>query len=1039
LLQRCRLLSLLWLLVCAVAAPGQGTGGVISGRVMDPQGLALAGATVTLKNVEVGLVVRTTTDMRGYYRAIGLPLGRYEVRIEQQGFAPETRMGVTLTVAQETVVDFGLKVRSPSVEITIQADPTGIDFTTSAISGFVDEEKIRNLPLNGRDLAQLVLFQPGVVWTRTSVSSANDGRGTRFSVAVARPAQNLFILDGTLTNDALNTTPGNAQGLLIGVETIKEFRVLTNTYSAEYGRATGGVFVAESKSGTNQPHGSVFEFLRNDVLDARNFFDREKPAFRRNQFGLTLGGPIVKDRTFLFSSYEGLRETKGITRVAIVPDDGARVGQLPGQPQISVDPRSLPIMELFPKANGKNFGDGTAEFIGTTKRTSRGDSFSVRADHSLSGSDLLYARYLFDDSDQLLPRNFPEFPNRAVNRRQIVTIAERKIISPRFVNEGRFGFSRSTPAELVPDTTRSLQLIAGRQLGEISVSGLSEIGTDRTNPKQFILNDYQIADDMNVIHGRHHLKIGGLLERFQYNGDSETRTRGQLRFRSLADLITFRVQDLQGASVDSDFIRGYRQTLVGAYLQDDFKLGPRFALNLGLRYETVTAPHEVNGKVANLRSVLDAQVTVGEPFFTYAHKNFAPRLGFAYDLSGDGRTALRGGFGVFYDQPLFHLYRSPIFRTLPFVNRGRLGAESVPSLPVDSSLFKGVDQLTETIQYQLHPSYAMQYNLNLQRELGSGCVASVAYVGSRGIHLVANADLNTAVPQILPDGREFFPEGSLRRNPHFDIIRAVFQGASSAFHSMNLGITKRFSRGVQFQTSYTLGKSIDNASGTGNQAWSNGQAHTSDPYNLRLDRGRSNFDIRHSFSANVTYELPLGHGLNGKARQFAQGWQINAMAALYSGAPFTATVSGDPDRDGTDDNAARPDWVPGVAWVPPGGHTPDMWFNPAVFAPPQQGFRGTAGRNILTGPDYRSFDFSIVKNFPLGNERRLQLRLEAFNLFNRANFDLPSNSENGEQIFTFIPASGKTPASFMPTASAGKIFNTVGDAREIQFGLKFIF
>jgi len=1034
----CRLIFL-WLLWGPALVFAQRTGGVISGRVLDPQGFTVPGATLILKNTDVGLTQRTITDGRGLYRAVGLPLGNYEVRIESRGFVPETRTRVTLTVAWETVVDFALKVQAPAEGITIEADAGAVEVATSTISGFVDEKEIRDLPLNGRDLAQLVLLQPGVVWTRTSVSSANDGRGTRFSVAGSRPGQNLFILDGTLTNDALNTTPGSAQGLLLGVEAIREFRVLTNTYSAEYGRATGGVFVAESKSGTNQFHGSLFEFLRNDALDARNVFDREKPAFRRNQFGATLGGPVLRDRTFLFGNYEGLRESKGITRIALVPDEEARLGRVANQSPITVDPRSLPILDLFPKANGGNLGDGTAEYIGTTSRASRGDFFTIRADHSLSDSDLVYVRYLFDDSNQTLPRSFPEFPNLVVNRRQVVTIAERKIISPRVVNEARFGFSRSTPEELVPATARTLQLIAGRPLGEISVTGLTEIGTDRTNPKKFILNDFQFADDMNLVRGRHHWKVGGLVERFQYNGDSETRTRGQLRFRSLSDLLRFRVQDLQGASADSDFTRGYRQTLVGAYVQDDIKLNARLTLNLGLRYETVTTPHEVNGKVANLRNVLDASVTVGDPFFLYAHKNFAPRVGFAWDLAGDGKMALRGGFGIFFDPPLFQIYRSPIFRTLPFVNRGRLSAASVPSLPVDASLFKGVDQLTETIQFQLRPSYMMQWNLNLQRELVHGIAASIAYVGSRGIHLVTNADVNTAVPQILSDGRMFFPEGSVRRNPNFDIIRAIFQGADSTFHSMTVGVTKRLGRGPRFQASYMWGKSIDTASGTGNQAWSNGQARLSDPYDLRLDRARSNFDIRHTFHLNATYDVQAGDRIQGWARRWVAGWQVNAMLALYSGVPFTPTVSGDPDRDGTDDNPARPDLVPGVSSTPPGGRTPDLWFNPAMFAPPQPGFRGTAGRNILTGPGYRSVDVSLLKNFSLRGERRLQLRLETFNLFNRANFDIPTNSENGPQVFTYLPASGSTPAVFLPSASAGKIFTTIGDAREIQFGIKFVF
>ncbi len=1018
----------------------QGTSGTISGVVTDPQGAVVPGASITIKNLDTGLVRAVLSDDAGNYRVVGLPPGNYEVRVEHRGFNTEVRSGLTLTVAQEAVVPFSLRVSSLAEEVVVSGEAMGVETAGSTMSGLVDEKKIRDLPLNGRDMAQLVLLQPGVVNSRGSVQSANTGRGTRFSVAGARPSQNLFTLDGTTINDALNNTPGSAQGLLVGVETVREFRVLTSTYSAEYGRATGGVFVAVTKSGTNELHGSVFEFLRNDALDARNFFDQAKPAFRRNQFGGTLGGPIVKNRTFFFGSYEGLRERKGITSVSVVPDDDARLGHVPGQAAVTVDPRSQPILDLYPRANARNFRDGTAEFNGTTKRVSDDDFFTVKIDHKLSNSDSMFVRYLYDDSNQILPRNFPEFPNLAVNRKQVVTIEERKIVSPSMVNEARAGFNRSTPSELVPTTSRKLQMIAGKDLGEVNVSGLSDVGTDRTNPKIFIQNNFQFTDSLFVMRGRHSLRFGGAFDRFQVNGNSESRTRGQLRFRSVSDLVRFRIRDLQGASSDSDFVRGYRQSLFGFFLQDDFKATRRLTLNLGLRYEVATTPIEVNKKVSNLRDILDKDVTVGDPYFNPSHRSFAPRFGFAYDVSGNGKTAIRGGFGLFQEQPLFNLFRNPVFRSLPFVNRGTLTAADVPALPVNGSLFKGVDQATEAFQFDPHPAYAMQYNLNVQRELATGTVITVAYVGSRGVNLFGMGEVNTAFPEILPDGRQFFRAGSTRRNPKFSQVRRIYQGFNSNYNSTNIGLLKRFSHGLQFQTSYTLGKSIDDRSGTsGRQEYENGQARAFDPYNRRLDRGRSDFDVRHNFVANATYDLPFGKNLKGVAGLLCGGWQLNSILTLSSGIPFTTLVDGDPDRDATDENAARPNLVPGASFTPAGGSTVDRWFNPAAFAAPEVGFRGTAGRNIVTGPNFRTVDFSVVKKFRIDEKRSLQFRAEAFNLLNRANFDLPSNSQDGEQVFNFFPASGNAPARFEPTASAGRIFSTVGDSREIQFALKFIF
>lgn len=1031
------------ILLCAACVLGQATSASVSGTVTDQNAAVIPGAMLIIKNTETGQERKVQTDSSGDYSVVGLSPGHYEVKVERQGFNPETRSGLKLTVAEEAVLNIQLNVSGvqEAVQVT-DAGAAQVETNTSTISGLVDEKKIRDLPLNGRDMAQLVLLQPGVVNSRASVQSANTGRGTRFSVAGARPSQNLFQLDGTTINDALNNTPGSAQGLLVGVETVKEFRVLTSTYSAEYGRATGGVFLAITKSGTNSFHGSAFEFLRNDNLDARNFFDRcpggnanckagGRPEFRRNQFGFTAGGPIIKNKTFFFGSYEGLREFKGISTVSLVPSENARRGLFTNG-NVTVDARSVPILDLYPRSNGQSFTDGTAEFTGTTNRISRDDFFTIKLDHKISNAHSIFARYLYDDSDQVLPRNFPEFPNLAVNQKQVTTIEERSIITSSIVNEVRFGLNRSRPAELVPKTSRSFTLISGRDLGEIAVTGLAAVGTDRTNPKHFFQDNYQLADNLFISHGAHNLKTGISYDLLKVFGNSESRTRGQLRFRNVRDLVRFSVQDLQGATPDSDFLRQYRQSLLGLYIQDDFKATRRLAVNVGLRYEYVSTPSEARGKVSNLRKITDPTVTVGDPYFNPVHNTFAPRVGFAYDLFGDGKTALRGGFGMFYDQPLFNTYRNPIFRSLPFVNRGRI--TSLTAFPVDPTRFAGVELSTESFAFNLRPSYVMQYNVNIQREV-AGAVVSLAYVGSRGVNLFGQSDLNTAIPQILADGREFFPAGSVRRNPAFGAVRTVYQGFGSNYNSVNIGVVKRFSQGLQFQAAYTFGKSIDNKSGTsGRQEYSNGQARSFSPYFLGLDRARSDFDVRHSFVANATYDLPFGKNRKGLPGQLLGDWQINTIISLSSGVPFSVLVDGDPDRDVSDDNSARPNLIPGVSLNPSGGRGPDHWFNPAAFTAPTPGFRGTAGRNILTGPSFKSVDVSLVKNLHIDERRRIELRGEIFNLFNRANFDLPANSEDGELVFNFLP-----PTTFNPVSSAGKIFSTVGDSREIQLAVKFIF
>jgi carboxypeptidase family protein/TonB-dependent receptor-like protein len=1022
--KRTTFLTLVCVVLCGVTVFGQGTSGVISGTVLDPQGAALSGATVKIKNLETGATREALIDSSGFYRVTGLAPGLYEAQASAKGFTSETRGNLALTIAEAIMVNFTLKVGEARENVTVTVQTVSVETTGATLSGLVDEKKIRDLPLDGRDVTQLIFLQPGVVESRGSAQSSNTGRGARFSVGGARPSQNLFQLDGTTLNDALNNTPGSAQGLLIGVETIKEFRVLTNAYSAEYSRAAGGVFIAVTKSGTNDLHGSLFEFLRNDNLDSRTFFDRcsgsnpncdggGKPEFKRNQFGGSLGGPIIKSKTFFFGSYEGLREFKGISIPARVPANNMRQAR---------DPRAQPLIDLFPLANGAVLSGGAAEFIGVTPRISSGDFFSVRVDHQFSTSDSLFVRYLLDDSEQTLVRFFPQYPNLSLNRKQVATIEERKIIGSNIVNEARFSFNRTTPSELVPDPASDVSLVVGRPLGELNVTGLDPIGTDRTNPKLFFQNNFQVADNLSINLGRNNLKMGFSFDRFQFNGRSESRTRGRLRFRSLSDLLNFRVQNLEGSTFDSDFVRGYRQSLIGFYFQDDFKVTSRLTLNLGARYDYVTSPSEVNGKIANLRDITDTAVTVGGDFFQTTKKGIAPRVGFAYDVFGNGRTAIRGGFGVFHEIPLFNAYRSAAFGSLPFINTSALSAARVTSLPVPSSAFAnpGGALLTESVTFDLQPTYVMQYNLNIQQE-ALGAIFTFAYVGSRGVNLLGQGDINTAIPSILSDGRSFFDDDT-RRNPVFDTIRSQIQGFSSNYNGLNVSANRRFGKGLQFQASYTLGKSLDDRSGnSGRQEYSNGQARTFDPYDRGLDYGRSDFDVRHNFTANFTYDLPFGKGLKGFAGAAISGWQVNSIVKLASGIPFTPLVAGDPDGDGSEDNAARADLVGDPNTGP---RTAEQWFNLDAFAEPREGFRGTAGRNIVNGPSFKTVDLSLNKRFALTERFNLQFRIETFNLFNRTNFDLPSNSDDGTTLFT---------------SGAGRISGIVGTAREIQLGLKLVF
>ncbi|HEY3056364.1 MAG TPA: carboxypeptidase regulatory-like domain-containing protein [Thermoanaerobaculia bacterium] len=1007
--------------------------GTILGNVTDDTKAPLPGVTITLKNLDKGDTRTMLTDPAGNYRAPGLSLGRYEIRAELSGFQPVVRTGITVNVGSESTLNFSLKVAQIAEAIVVQAEAPAVNTTESQVSYLVDEKKIQNLPLNGRDYAQLILLQPGVIMSRASVAGSDVGYGVKISVAGSRPNQNLFTLDGTDYNDALNNTPASAQGYMTGVETIKEFQVLTNTMSAEYGRASGGVFNVVTKSGTNEFHGSAFEFHRDDSLDSKNFFSQENPKFRRNQFGASIGGPLAKDRLFFFGSYEGLREIKDLPSVATVLDDDARNGIL-ATSTVKINPLITPYLNLFPHGNGRVILDangkrtGAQEYRSTFNRNSVQNFGVLRFDENFTDRDTAFARILIDNSNIDQPVFYAEWPNLVRNRKVVGTIEERHMFSSSLLNELRVGYNKSRPLEdvnpLNPHT--DIAFVQGKSFGSVNVTGLTEIGTDRTNPKLFAATEYQATDTFSFITARNAIKTGVNFAHFRYDGNSESRSRGRLNFRNFSDFLTGKPRTFEIAKPGSDFQRDYRQNLIGTFVQDDITVTPSLTVNAGVRWEFVTTPTEANGKVSNLRDPMDKAVTVGGDLFkNHTTRNVAPRLGFAWQITRDGRTALRGGYGLFYDQPLFSTWRNPIFRALPYVDRATI---SNPTLPIDPTKVAttGVSD-SEAFVYDLNPVYTEHWNLNIQRDLGFfNTSVLIGYFGSRGRNLLGQGDVNIAIPQIQPDGTEFFPSGSARRNPNFGVIRMIMQGFASKYNGVHVGLQQRRSHGFQYQISYAYGKSEDNRSGSGGrQEYENGQARTFDPYNKSLDWGPSDFDVRHNLIANASYDLPLGKG------RLREGWQISTIATYASGIPFSPVLAGDPDRDGSSDNIGRPNLIPGCnPNNVSGGRNSDHWFNAACYSFPAPGTRGNAKRNSLRGPDFRTVDMAFVKSTPVVGGYSAQIRFEIFNVFNRANFDLPSNTTDGETIFDETGAR---------LADAGKIFATVGDARSFQLAFRLLF
>lgn len=1021
---------LVQILLPAENALAQVTTATISGEVRDATGAVLPGASITIKNLETGMTRTLVSDEQGRYRAPNLPVGSYEIRAELAGFKAEVRSGIKLTVGREAAVDLVLEVGEITEMIQVAGEAPLVDTAKSEVSGLIDDKKIRDLPLNGRTFSQLALLEPNVNAFQHNRPGFFGGRTPKITVSGARHYQNSFLLDGTDVNDVYNNTPGSVAGVFLGVETVREFRVMTHNMSAEYGRSMGGVINAVTKSGTNQLHGSAYEFHRNSALDARNFFDaQEPPPFKRNQFGFTLGGPIKREKTFFFGAYEGLRERLSLTKVGLVPNQAARRGDLG-----PINPDALPFVNAYPLPNGRDFGRGVAEHVFVFKQPADEDFFQVRIDHSFSERDSFFARYTFDNATtRKLAHDLPVFFEPERSRRQYLTIEEQHVFSPAVLNTFRYGFNRSF------DTTRDVpfegatlppRILPFLEFRTIIVGGLTRLGTDFRLPITDALNLFEWSDDVAISKGAHSLKFGFNIKRFHYNILQDC-CQAIYIFPSVVQLIQGRPVAFQGQFPGSDVFRSLRQSMFAFYGQDDVKLTANFTLNLGLRYEFVTVPTEKFGRLVAWLGPFDPfNTTVKPPFRNPSLRNFAPRIGFAWDPFGRQKTSLRAGFGIFYDPVISYHFRPPLNLQYP---RWPTFERVAPPFP---DPLAGVDRnsaafATYTMDYFINNPYMLHYNLSVQHELFSDTVFTIGYIGSRGINLPGLKDGNSAIPQ-LSGGRVFFPAGSQRRNPRYGFMRVTIYDNNSFYNSLALSLNRRFSHGLQFQASYTLSKSIDDAS----------QQNTSDaigtldgrmlPENRKLDRGLSNHDIRHNLVFNYTYDLPFGKTATSPLARLVGGWQLNGITTITSGNPFTVYLAVNQSRSLVVGSAGvfldRPNLKPGRSNNPISPRNPIQYFDPSAFDFPEAGFLGTLGRNTLIGPGVVNFDFSLVKNTRLerlGEEGNIQFRVEFFNLFNRANFGLPANAVFG--------------AGGAPIGSAGRITSTTTTARQIQFALKLMF
>jgi hypothetical protein len=1043
-------------LAAAGAAPAgaQTTTSTLTGEVRDQAAAVVAGVEVTVRHLDTGLTRTTVSDAEGRYTFPALPLGPFEVKATRTGFKQYVYPRINLTVGETGELDILMETAGPAEEaITVTDEAALVNTQTPELSYLVGERAIEQLPLNGRNYTDLAFLQPGVIAYPHRDTGSVVAHGVGASINGQDPRSNVYLLDGTPQNDFTNGPAGSAAGTVLGIEAIREFRVETNAYSAEYGRNSGGQINAVSKSGTNNFRGSLYEFHRNDNFDAANFFDnalgQPKPEFRRNQFGGALGGPIQADKLFFFGAVEALRENLGRTVSTIVPDVDARAGfitsgtlqpdgQCSSRTFVGVNANTRPYLEEFPLPNVGNprvCGNLATHAFGFDQRL-RQNFVQGRLDYNRNARDQFFARYTFDDADKVLPTDYPQFPRTFLSRNQFFTAEYRMTNSASTINTFRFNFSRTRIGQNVEsNTTNTLTpFVPGQELiGGIDIGGFpGRFGPQTSANLRLTQNVFGVEHGLIHSRGRHLVKIGGLVERYQDNMVNPTFSLGVFTFNSVRDFLTNTPVRFIGISPGGAIDRYWRFTLFGLYAQDTYRAHPRLSLTAGLRYEATTMPVDEGGRDASLPNLSDRAPTIGPLYENPTLKNLSPRVGFAWDIFGDGKTSVRGGYGVYYNtnnqQNLIVTVTNPPATPRPVINN--------PRFPVPN--FQGSISI-RPVQFDLENPYVQVWNLNLQRELWFDTVMTIGYAGSRGVHLLRSSDVNVPEPVVRPDGSLFWPAGQPRPNTAFTTIELKSSDGNSWYNAMVLELRKRWSRGFTAQSSYTFSRNIDTTqASTFFSDATNGTTTAFPEFGTNYNKGLADYHAKHNWVVNFTWELPFWRGERGLTGTLLDGWQLSGIGQARSGNPLTVFVARNRSRSQWSPSLApgigfdRASIRPGFTYEEAVTGDPNEYFNPDAFMLQPAGTLGNIGRGAFIGPNLRTFDLSAVKNTRwrlLGDEGRIQFRVEAFNLFNRANFGNPS----------LIAFTGATDAETTPLSTFGLIRSTVTSARQIQLGVRLSF
>ncbi len=1053
----------------AVAAPlalhAQVVGGSIGGLITDSSGSAIRGAQVIVHNSETGTERRLVTGSDGRYSAPSLAVGRYEITATATGFATQHRAGLILTMGQSNEFNVTLSVNEVAQDVTVDAAGETINVSTQQTSGLVNEQQVKELPLNGRSYDQLITLNPGTVnytgQRSGGVGTSNSSVGSMFVISGRRPQDNIFLLNGIEYTGAslINVTPGGTSGQLLGVDAVREFNVVSDTYGANYGKRDGAQVSIVTNSGTNTFHGDVYEFARNSFFDARNYFDSSRiPEFQRNNYGVALGGPIRKDKLFLFGNYEGYRQNLGLSLVTLVPDNASRAKAV-----ASV----VPYLNLWPVQNGPEVlqngaNTGIAQWIGTAPQHIREDFGTVRADANLTANDSAFGVYTVDDSTAHTPSSNPYSLVDEALREQVASLQETHVFSPKLLNIARAGFSRASFLFLgsVPSAIQAVTptFVTGKPTGAVVISGstasngasaITGAGANVGSNNAITRNLFTFDDHIYWTAGRNQFEAGVWIQRLQSNDNLAQNQYGQASFASLTTFLQGTIKTFTYTPQPTPL--NWRALYADAYLEDTFHVTPRLEVRAGFRSETSTGWSEAHGRAGVYtftNGVINTTPSVQQNALTDNRAWFLPepRLGLAWNVFGNNKTSLRAGVGLHYS--LLDALDYRLDQAAPFNTTYAYSGTNVTTPTT------GTGQVSpSTAASNMSTPSLLAYSLKIEQQIARATSLTIGYSGSQSRHQILSGDLNEP-PFIVQNGTVFYPASGttatpaapIKANPAVANTTSWWSGGTGNYNALQIDLRHDLTHGLQFRANYTWSKNLDDGSAWNTSVSANTPAFVSVPQLPHLDYGSAATDIRHLAAFNATYELPIGDGkyflskTNGFTSRVISGWSLSSIANLQTGFPFSPQLGYNPTGSGDSRNPVRPNATVGFSGaLYTKGSTAQrvaQYFNPNAFDAPVAGTVGNVGRDTLTGPNFANLDLSLLKNTRISERARLQFRAEFFNVLNHTNLSLPS-----EVVYTAGPTQGTLTSQNTAKAfgSPGVIGATANTSRQIQLGAKIVF